>query len=67
MKLGNGSTSDWWYKLPVSEAYHLNVGCGGSPSNWAVTAKSSTVTGGHNSFNCYDISTAANYTQCILR
>jgi hypothetical protein len=66
MKLGNGSTSDWWYKLPVSEAYHLNVGCGGSPSKWAVTAKSSTVTGGHNSFNCYD-APGADYETCVLR
>lgn len=65
-KLGNGSVADWWYTLPVNESYHLNVGCGGSPGSWTVSVRSSTVSGGHNSFNCYD-APGANYKTCVLR
>jgi hypothetical protein len=65
-KLDNGSVADWWYTLPTNEAYHLNVGCGGSPENWTVTVKSTEVTGWHNSFNCYN-SPGPHYLTCVLR
>jgi hypothetical protein len=67
MKIGNGSTSDWWFTLPANEPYHLNVGCGGSPSAWTLTITTPTVTGGHNSFNCYDGPSEADYKTCVLR
>jgi hypothetical protein len=65
--LGNGSTSDWWFTLPKTESYSLHVGCGGTTSSWAVATYSPTVTGAHNSFNCYDVADQANYGTCILR
>jgi hypothetical protein len=65
-KLDSGSVADWWYTLPTNEAYHLNVGCGGSTENWAVTVKSWEVTGWHNSFNCYD-APGKDQGQCIPR
>jgi hypothetical protein len=67
MKLGNGSTSDWWLKLPENESYTLAVGCGGSPENWAVTAHTPWVNGGHNSFNCFDVPGGQDYGQCEWR
>ena len=65
--LGNGSTSNWWYTLPKDEPYSLHVGCGGSPSSWAVADYTPTVTGAQNSFNCYDVAGEANYGTCSLR
>jgi len=65
--LGNGSTSDYWYTLPVSESYSLHVGCGGTTSSWAVATYSPTVGGTHNSFNCYDVSGRADYGTCVAR
>jgi hypothetical protein len=67
MKLGNGSTSDWWFTLPVSEPYSLHVGCGGSPASWAVSASTPLVNGPHNSFDCHDVAAAADYQKCISR
>jgi len=66
-KLGNGSTSDWWYWLPVNEPYALHVGCGGSPSAWSVATYSPTVSGLHNSFNCYDVADKPDFRTCVLR
>jgi hypothetical protein len=63
--LGNGATADWWYDLPKSEDYSLHVGCGGSPSSWAVATYTTTVSGGHNSFDCHD--TGSDLGQCIRR
>jgi len=33
--LGNGSTSEYLFWLPVNEPYLLHVGCGGSPAKWS--------------------------------
>ena len=65
--LGNGSTSDWWFTLPRSEPYALHVGCGGTTASWKVATYSPTVSGGHNSFNCFDVAGAAGYGTCRLR
>jgi hypothetical protein len=65
--LGNGSTSDWWFTLPATESYSLHVGCGGSTASWKVATYSPTVSGGHNSFNCFDVAGAAGYGTCRLR
>lgn len=65
--LGNGSTSDWWYTLPVSEPYALHVGCGGTTATWKVATFSPTVGGAHNSFNCFDVAGASGFGTCRLR
>jgi hypothetical protein len=65
--LGDGSTSDYWYWLSTPEPYALHVGCGGSPSSWAVAVYSSVVGGTHNSFDCVDVSTNSGYGKCFLR
>jgi hypothetical protein len=65
--IGDSSTSDYWYWLPTSEPYALHVGCGGSPSIWAVAVYSPVVGGTHNSFDCVDVSTNSNYGTCIPR
>jgi hypothetical protein len=65
--LGNGSTSNWWFTLIKQESYSLHVGCGGTTSSWAVATYSPTVTGAHNSFNCFDVAGDANYGTCISR
>lgn len=67
LRLGNGSTSDYWYTLPVSESYSLHVGCGGSTSSWAGAVYGPTVAGTHSSFNCYDVSGQADYGTCVAR
>lgn len=65
--LSGGSVADWWLTLPEDESYSLNVGCGGSPENWKVSVSSPTVTGQHNSFNCYDQPDGPHYRDCLLR
>ena len=65
--LGDGSTSDWWFTLPASEPYALHVGCGGTTAAWKVATYSPTVSGGHNSFNCFDVPGASGYGTCRLR
>lgn len=65
--LGNGSTSDYWYALPVSEPYSLHVGCGGTTSDWAVSAETPTVGGTHNSFDCIDVAGQSGYRTCRPR
>jgi hypothetical protein len=65
--LGNGSTSDYWYTLPVSEPYSLHVGCGGTQANWGVALYSPTVGGTHNSFNCIDVAGRPGYGTCVKR
>jgi hypothetical protein len=67
MGLGNGSTSDYWYRLPEGEPYALHVGCGGSPSSWRVANYTPPVGGTHNSFNCQDVPGKPDYTTCTLR
>jgi hypothetical protein len=65
--LGNGSTSNYWYTLPTSEPYSLHVGCGGTPSSWAVAAYSPQVSGTQNSFNCIDVAGQPGYKTCVAR
>jgi hypothetical protein len=65
--LGNGSTSDYWYTLPISEPYSLHVGCGGTTANWAVAAYSPQVSGTQNSFNCIDVAGQPGYKTCVAR
>jgi hypothetical protein len=67
MKLGNGSTSDWWFTLPVNEPYSLHVGCGGSPASWTVSATTLLVNGPHNSFDCHDVAGAPGFRKCVSR
>lgn len=43
------------YVLPAGGSYSLNVGCGGSPQNWGMTAHTPTVAGTENSFKCNDV------------
>jgi hypothetical protein len=64
---GNGSTSGYWYDLPVAEPYQLHVGCGGTPANWAVSADTPQVPAGHNSFNCEDVAGRPGYGTCVPR
>jgi hypothetical protein len=61
---GNGGTAAYWYTLPVSEPYALHVGCGGTPSSWAVATATPTVSGADNSFACQDVSGQAGYGTC---
>jgi hypothetical protein len=65
--LGNGSTSDYWYTLPVHESYSLHVGCGGTTASWAVSDSTPVVGGTHNSFDCVDVPGQSGYGTCRLR
>jgi hypothetical protein len=65
--VGDGSTADWWTDLPKDESYHLNVGCGGTPSSWGTSNQTGNYSGGHNSFNCDDVSGDPNYEKCTHR
>jgi hypothetical protein len=65
--IGDGSTADWWASLPKDMPYHLAVGCGGTPSSWGTSNRTQTFSGGHNSFNCDDISGSAGYETCTHR
>ena len=57
----NGYTQNYAFSLPRGGNYAVNVGCGGSPSNWATNNKSSYVSGSYNSFTCYDTTSAGQY------
>lgn len=65
--LGDGSTADWWTDLPKNESYSLHVGCGGSTSSWRTSNTTGVYSGGHNSFNCDDVSGDSAYEQCTHR
>jgi hypothetical protein len=65
--LGDGSTADWWTDLPRNESYSLHVGCGGTPSSWRTSNTTHVYSGGHNSFNCDDISGDSGYEKCAHR
>jgi len=63
---GSGSTTTFSfnYTLPLSEAYSLHVGCGGTTASWAVACDSVTVTSAENSFVCDDVAGQAGYGTC---
>lgn len=65
--VGDGSNADYWYTLPTSEQYSLHIGCGGTPSSWAVAVKTPSVGGTHNSFNCFDVPGEPGYGTCRPR
>lgn len=54
------------YRLPRGGAYSLNVGCGGTPKRWGITAKTGVVTAARNNFRCNDIHPALDLARKIL-
>jgi hypothetical protein len=64
--IGDGSTSSYWYTLPLYENYSLHVGCGGSTSDWGVALTTQQVGGTHNSFVCHDVAGDSDYGVCFL-
>lgn len=68
-QVGDGN-ADWWYSFPANEKidYDLAVGCGGSPSHWAVSAHADGITRAqHASFNCEDETKSSDYGKCLPR
>jgi hypothetical protein len=63
--IGDGASASYSYRLPTTETYALHVGCGGTPQSWAVSADTPVVSGSH-SFDCFDISSAADYGTCVV-
>lgn len=61
---GTSSAVSWTYTLTSGTGYHFHVGCGGSPSNWAVSTYSGHRTGNSNSAICYDIAYESPYGTC---
>ena len=52
-----GNTSslvNWHYTIPNSGSYYLDVGCGGSTSNWATDNYSANYSGNTGALWCYD-------------
>jgi hypothetical protein len=64
--IGDGSTSSYWYTLPVPENYSLHVGCGGSTSDWGVALTTQDVGGTQNSFVCHDVAGDSDYGKCFV-
>jgi hypothetical protein len=61
------TNADYWFALPEGPPYKISIGCGGTRESWQVATYSGSVSGTHNSFNCYDVSGQANYGQCLSR
>lgn len=51
---GSSPTVSWWYTLNNGGSYHINVGCGGTPQNWASSSSSYTTSGNLPDLICYD-------------
>ncbi len=54
----NNYTANYRYSLPNGGNYAVNVGCGGTPQNWATNNKSNAHGGTTNNFTCYDTPSA---------
>lgn len=53
---GSSSYVSWSYSIPNSGSYYVNVGCGGTPSNWASSNYSNNYSGNSSGLVCYDTS-----------
>lgn len=49
------SSQQWSYTLTSGTTYKLDVGCGGTPSNWATSLQSVTLSGTGHELICYDV------------
>lgn len=54
----------WSYGNTNGGSYSLHVGCGGTPSNWAVPAVSGTLTGSGHALTCYSDAGTPLYGKC---
>lgn len=52
---GTTNAVGWHYTLPHGGSYYLDVGCGGTPQNWASDNYSNNYTGGSSGLICYDM------------
>ncbi len=52
--LSDGHSKSWTFTLTAGTTYKLDVGCGGSQQNWAVSLHTGTLSGNHNFMLCYD-------------
>jgi hypothetical protein len=61
---GDAEYAHYSYNLPNNGSYAVHVGCGGSPSSWAVATHSGYYGGTVNDFLCYDEPSETPYTYC---
>lgn len=52
---GTASAVSWTYSLNNGGTYWLDVGCGGTPQNWATNNYSDTYSGNSSGLICYDM------------
>lgn len=62
---GRPDIASYTYRLR-DKRYAVNVGCGGTPKDWAIKPQSEYVTGSTNDFACHDRPGKERYLRCVV-